>query len=166
MVAQHDSGVLSLDRQPGDLRAAASEAVSSAAPIAEERGLALTLDAEEVPEFEFDRARVGQVLDNLISNALKFTPWGGSVEVRVRCVDERAVVDVADTGPGISDAEQERLFERFYRTESSTTQATPGTGLGLWISKTIVEAHGGEIAVDSATGRGTTLRIELPLGPS
>ena len=166
LVAQHDSGVLSLDRQPGDLRAAASEAVSSAAPIAEERGLALTLDAEEVPEFEFDRARVGQVLDNLISNALKFTPTGGSVEVRVRCVDERAVVDVADTGPGISDAEQERLFERFYRTESSTTQATPGTGLGLWISKTIVEAHGGEIGVDSAAGRGTTFRIELPLGPA
>jgi len=106
------------------------------------------------------------VLDNLISNALKFTPRGGSVEVRVGCDGGHAVVEVTDTGMGMSAPEQERLFERFYRTESSATQATPGTGLGLWISKTIVEAHGGEIGVDSAAGRGTTFRIELPLGPS
>jgi PAS domain S-box-containing protein len=165
VVAQHDSGVLSLDRRPNDLSALASEAVSSAAPIAKERGLALTIVADQVPEFELDRARICQVLDNLISNALKFTGAGGSVEVRVTCDPERAVVEVADTGMGMSDAEQEHLFERFYRTESSATQATPGTGLGLWISKTIVEAHGGEIGVDSATGRGTTFRIELPLGP-
>jgi PAS domain S-box-containing protein len=164
VVAQHDSGAVALDRQRGDLGAVASEAVSSAAPIAEERGLALAIAAQDVPEFEFDPARIGQVLDNLISNALKFTAAGGSVEVRVTCEADRAVVEVADSGMGMSGAEQERLFERFYRTESSSTQATPGTGLGLWISKTIVEAHGGEIGVDSATGRGTTFRVELPLG--
>lgn len=163
VVAQADSGVLALDRQASDLRALASDAVFSAGPAAEDRGLALTLDAEEIPELELDPARLGQVLDNLISNALKFTPRGGSVEVRVRCAGERAVVEVADTGMGMSAPEQERLFERFYRTESSSTQATPGTGLGLWISKTIIEAHGGEISADSATGRGTTFRIELPL---
>jgi two-component system OmpR family sensor kinase len=78
-------------------------------------------------------------------------------------VGERAVIEVADTGMGMSAPEQERLFERFYRTESSSTQATPGTGLGLWITKTIVEAHGGGIRVDSATGQGTRFRIELPL---
>ena len=166
VVAQHDSGALSIDLRPGDLRALASDAVSSAAPIAEERGLGLAIIAQEVPEFEFDPARIGQVLDNLISNALKFTAAGGSVEVRVTCEAERAVVEVADSGMGMSDAEQERLFERFYRTESSATKATPGTGLGLWISKTIIEAHRGEIGVESATGRGTTFRIELPLGPS
>jgi PAS domain S-box-containing protein len=166
VVAQADSGVLSLDRQASDLRALASEAVSSAGPAAEDRGLALTLDAGEIPELELDRARLGQVLDNLISNALKFTPRGGSVAVRVGCDGGHAVVEVTDTGMGMSAPEQERLFERFYRTESSSTQATPGTGLGLWISKTIVEAHGGEISVDSATGRGTTFRVELPLATS
>jgi PAS domain S-box-containing protein len=166
VVAQHDSGVLSLDRRPGDLRALASEAVSSAVPFAEQRGLALGIVAEEVPEFEFDKARLSQVLDNLISNALKFTPAGGRVEVRVTCDSERAVVEVADSGMGISDSEQERLFERFYRTESSAIQAIPGTGLGLWISKAIVEGHGGEIGVESAPGRGATFRIELPLGSS
>ncbi|MDP9261934.1 MAG: PAS domain-containing sensor histidine kinase, partial [Actinomycetota bacterium] len=163
VVAQSDSGALSLDRQTSDLSALASEAVFSAGPAAEDRGLDLTLDAEEVPALDLDRARFGQVLDNLISNALKFTSTGGSVEVRVRCADEHVVVEVADTGMGMSAPEQERLFERFYRTKSSSTQATPGTGLGLWISKTIVEAHGGEISVDSATGRGTTFRVELPL---
>ena len=163
VVAQADSGALSLDRETSDLSALASEAVSSAGPAAEDRGLDLTLDAEEVPALDLDRARLGQVLDNLISNALKFTSRGGSVEVRVRCVGEHVVVEVADTGMGISAPEQERLFERFYRTESSSTQATPGTGLGLWISKTIVEAHGGEIGVVSGGDRGTTFRVELPL---
>jgi signal transduction histidine kinase len=163
VVAQSDSGTLSVDRQASDLRVLASEAVSSAMPAAEDRGLALTLDAEEVPELDLDRARLGQVLDNLISNALKFTPRGGSVEVCVRSDGEQAVVEVTDTGMGMSAPEQERLFERFYRTESSATKAIPGTGLGLWISKTIIEAHGGEITVDSATGQGTTFRIELPL---
>ena len=163
VVAQCDSGALALDRRTTDLGALASEAVASAAPDAEERGLSLALVAEGVPEFYFDPARLCQVLDNLVSNALKFTPAGGSVEVRVRCVGERAVIEVADTGMGMSAPEQERLFERFYRTESSSTQATPGTGLGLWITKTIVEAHGGGIRVDSATGQGTRFRIELPL---
>ena len=105
--AQADSGVLSLDRQASDLRALASEAVSSAGPAAEDRGLALTLDAGEIPELELDRARLGQVLDNLISNALKFTPRGGSVEVRVGCDGGHAVVEVTDTGMGMSAPEQE-----------------------------------------------------------
>jgi len=110
-----------------------------------------------------DAGRLGQTLDNLISNALKFTPAGGRVDVRVIDRRDRVVIEVADTGLGISEADQRRLFERFYRTESAQEAAIPGVGLGLSISKAIVEGHGGTIQVASEEGRGTTFTIELPL---
>jgi signal transduction histidine kinase len=103
------------------------------------------------------------VIDNLISNALKFTPAGGRVEVRASERDGRARIEIADNGTGISAAEQERLFERFYRTAQAQTDAVPGVGLGLSIAKAIVEAHGGVISCASTAGAGTTFAIELPL---
>jgi signal transduction histidine kinase len=162
-VAQLETGTLSLDRSHHDLAAIASESVSSASLVAAERGVALTLHAEEVPDVEIDPVRFAQVIDNLLSNALKFTPPGGSVEVRLSRAWEHAVVEVVDTGMGMTAAEQEQIFDRFYRTESVVKQAIQGTGLGLWISKSIVEAHGGTLGVTGAPGLGTTFRIELPL---
>ena len=103
------------------------------------------------------------MIDNLISNALKFTPAGGRVEVRASERSGRARIEIADTGMGISPEEQERLFERFYRTAQAQTDAVPGVGLGLSIAKAIVEAHGGTISCESVEGRGTTFAIELPL---
>ena len=116
-----------------------------------------------MPALVGDRGRLAQVLDNLVSNALKFTPEGGRVEVRTSVTDDYVLLEVEDSGIGISAEEQPRLFERFFRAASATEQAIPGTGLGLAIVKAIVEAHSGRIEVVSAPGEGTTFRVELPL---
>ena len=105
-----------------------------------------------------------QLLDNLISNAIKFTPEGGRIEVRLLQRDSRLRLEVADTGIGIAQEELGRLFERFFRAESAARLAIQGTGLGLTISKAIAEAHGGTIAVESEEGVGTTFAVELPIG--
>ena len=102
------------------------------------------------------------MLDNLVSNAIKFTPRGGRVEVRLSEENGSAVLEVEDSGLGIPEAEQAQLFERFFRSSTATTQAIPGTGLGLTITKAIVERHGGLIEVESAEDLGTTVRVRLP----
>jgi len=161
-VAQVEAGRLSLERQDVDFRNVAAEAVEAARPVAERNSVTLVLDAEQVGMLSGDRDRFGQMLDNLISNAVKFTPENGSVTVRLREAGDRAVLEVADDGMGIPDAEQKRLFERFFRASTATSQAVPGAGLGLTIVKTIVEAHGGTIAIASQEGEGTTVRVEVP----
>jgi signal transduction histidine kinase len=107
--------------------------------------------------------RLAQLLDNLVSNAIKFTPEGGQVGVRTYVEDGSVALEVSDTGMGISAADQRRLFERFFRTQKATAEAIQGTGLGLAISKAIVEAHGGTLAVASEEGHGTTVRAAFPL---
>ena len=106
-----------------------------------------------------------QLVGNLLSNAMKFTPAGGAVKVRTFVHGRHAVLEVADTGIGIPEGEQGRLFERFFRSSTATEQAIPGTGLGLVISRAIAEAHGGTISVTSKPGEGTCFRVELPLEP-
>jgi len=109
-----------------------------------------------------DRARLGQLVDNLLSNALKFTPEGGRVEVSAERENGQVAVSVSDSGIGIEAADQKGVFQRFFRAASATDLAIPGTGLGLAISKAIAEAHGGTIAVESELGAGATFRVELP----
>jgi PAS domain S-box-containing protein len=167
LVAQSDAGRLALTTAPVDLGDLVSESVVAARAAAVGAGIDLRVaehDAEAVTLG--DRARLGQVLDNLISNALKFTPAGGTVTARVGADGDRAVIEVADTGSGIPAEEQLRLFERFYRASGAQRDAVPGTGLGLAICRTILEAHHGTIGVTSAPGIGTTFRVELPLAAS
>jgi hypothetical protein len=98
-----------------------------------------------------------------VSNAVKFTTNGGSVEVRLSSTADEALIEVVDNGIGIAPEEQELLFDRFFRSSEATERAIPGTGLGLTIVKAIVERHHGSIEVESASGCGTTMRVRLPL---
>jgi signal transduction histidine kinase len=162
-VALVEAGKLSLDPGPVDMLAVCSESVETARPRAEAGQVDLLLDAGRVPSFTGDAGRLGQAIDNLVSNALKFTPAGGTVTVALRQVRDQLVVDVSDTGVGVPDDEQSRLFDRFFRSQSAHEQAVPGVGLGLTIAKAIVDGHHGWIRVRSEEGRGTTFSITLPL---
>jgi PAS domain S-box-containing protein len=161
-VAQVDAGRLTIQHAKVDLPALADEAVEAARVVAAAKQIDLRLEAEAMEPIVGDRARVAQLLDNFISNAIKFTPEGGRVTVRAWTEGDRAFVSVADSGIGIAEQEQERLFERFYRASSATERAIPGTGLGLAIAKAIVDAHNGTVQVESEVGRGTTFTVELP----
>jgi PAS domain S-box-containing protein len=162
-LAQVEAGKLVLDIGALDIGNVASESVETARPQAEAKNITLTLATGPVPLIAGDRARIAQLLDNLVSNAIKFTPEGGRVDVRVRALKQRAVLEVRDSGMGIPAGEQEFLFQRFFRTSTATEQAIQGTGLGLAISKAIVEAHSGSISVTSEEGEGTTFQVSLPL---
>ena len=162
-VAQVDAGRLTLERAEVDLAALAADCVEAARPVADQKSIGLALENRAKQPVLADRGRLAQVLDNLVSNALKFTPEGGNVVLRTDVIDGHAVLEVQDSGFGIPAAEQPRLFERFFRASAATEQAIPGTGLGLAIVKAIVEAHGGRIRVHSNEDVGSTFRVELPL---
>jgi PAS domain S-box-containing protein len=162
-LAQIEAGKLSLEVGAVDLAAVAAESVETARPLAEEKEITLTLATSPLPLLAGDRARLGQLLDNLVSNAVKFTPQGGRVDVRASSSREHAILEVRDTGMGISADEQEHVFERFFRTSRATEQAIQGTGLGLAISKAIAHAHGGRITLASDDGQGATFRVAIPI---
>jgi signal transduction histidine kinase len=164
-VAQVEAGKITLERKSMHVEELVQQAVDAARPAATEKDIEIeiAIDLDGLGELYADRARLAQVIDNLISNALKFTEPGGHVCVRTSRQAEMGVIEVSDDGMGMSAEDQERLFERFFRTASATDQAIQGTGLGLAIVKAIVEAHQGVITVESAEGEGTVFRIELPL---
>jgi signal transduction histidine kinase len=156
-------GQLRLSPTTVDYALLVNEAAEAALPRAKERGVALRLVADDIPPLRGDRGRLAQLLAQLIGNAIKFTDAGGSVDVRAGVEDGRAVVEVSDTGSGIPADEQRHLFERFFRSRTAVQQAVPGTGIGLSIVKAIVDAHNGRVTIESEEGRGTTVRVELPL---
>ena len=160
--ARLQEGRLELDRSEVDLTELVRHAVESARPRSETSSVELTVEIEGVVQVHGEQARLAQLLDNLVSNAIKFTPQGGRVTVRLTGGDGLARIEVTDTGIGIPDQEREKLFERFFRSQTALERQIQGTGLGLYISKAIVEAHGGRIGVHSREGLGTTFVVELP----
>jgi PAS domain S-box-containing protein len=162
LTAQASAGNLALDTAELDVAGVVELAVQAGAPVATARGIELTCTTEPLPPASGDRLRIGQVVDNLLSNALKFTPSGGSVEVRAYPRGRSIRIEIADTGVGVPEAEQEHLFDRFFRARRAQEDAVPGVGLGLSIAKAIVEAHKGRISMESREGAGTTFYVDLP----
>lgn len=136
--------------------------VTAALPRATVSGIRLMADAPERLAARVDPARISQVLDNLVSNAIKYSPDGGDVVVSLRSEDGHVVCSVSDTGMGMSEKDQEEVFAKFFRTAAVRNSAIPGVGLGLSISKAIVEAHGGSVSLRSAVGEGTTFTFAVP----
>ncbi len=154
---------LPLDRAAVQLRDLVEGALESMKLRAKESGITLRSRLEELPPVNADAARIGQVLRNLLTNAITHTPAGGSVEVGARAEPGFVTVSVIDTGPGIAAEHLPHVFERFYRADPSRARATGGAGLGLAIVKSIVEAHGGSVGVESHPGNGAIFRFSLPL---
>jgi PAS domain S-box-containing protein len=162
-ISRIESGRLQLSIAVLPINQIIEEVVASLRTQIEEKRLSLELNLpEELARVKGDRDRVIQVLTNLLSNAYKFTPEGGRITVSARRTDGQVQVDVADTGIGISPRDQQKLFTKFFRADSSMTREAGGTGLGLTIAKSIVEMHGGRIWFGSEVGKGSTFSFTLP----
>jgi two-component system, OmpR family, sensor histidine kinase BaeS len=158
-----EAGKMTLNKQPTLVPQMLERIVDNFQIPSEDRGVALSFEncADNV-ELPLDVSRMTQVLINLIGNAVRYTPAGGSVMVRLRRATPFVDVSITDTGPGISPAHQDHIFDRFYRVDEDRTRDTGGTGLGLAIAKEFVEAHGGNIELCSTVGVGSTFTIHLP----
>jgi signal transduction histidine kinase len=161
-----DSGLVLLDLRPEDLRAAVESAVEQTETAARRRGVRLGLHLPDGPvRIRHDPQRIGQVVANLVGNAIKFTPRDGSVDVELRPCADGAEIEVRDTGVGIDPTELPKIFDRFYRGSLANEARGSGSGLGLAIVKSIVDMHGGIITVESRLGAGTTFVVTLPRDP-
>ncbi len=151
-----------------DLGAAVDDVLSLLVPTGEERGLDVRLARPEDPvTVRGEEEAIRQALSNLVDNAVKYSPCGGRVEVRLHAGNGRALLEVEDHGPGIASEHLDRIFERFYRVDRARSRELGGTGLGLSIVKNVVERHGGGVEVESEPGRGSTFRFWLPTsGPA
>ncbi len=159
-LALAESGALQLKKEPTDLGMLVRDTAAAFLTQANEARVSLNVEpANDLPWLEMDPGRIRQVLSNLLANALRYTPAGGTISVRYWQTEKRALFEVQDSGPGISAEELPHVFERFYKSTDSG-----GMGLGLAIARHLVEAHSGTIIAESEPGQGTTMRIDLPLG--
>jgi len=165
LVAQIEASRVELQREQLDLRQLVASAVETARPAADEKGVTLAVVLDHPSEVTADRSRIAQVLDNLVSNAVKFTNGGGNVTVTLAGDGDSLQLVVADTGIGVPTDEQGQVFSRFFRASTATQRAIPGTGLGLAISRALVEQHGGTISFASREGEGTQVTVTLPATP-
>ncbi len=163
VAGQIEAGKLSLEVEEVDVAGLARDTAESVAHSAQTKRIALMVHADAPVLVRGDRQRLGQLLSNLVANAIKFTPDEGSVDIRVRAVDGSCRIFVSDTGIGIPEADRKHLFERFYRASTATASGINGTGLGLAISKAIAESHGGTLELADVDGPGTVFVVDLPL---
>jgi signal transduction histidine kinase len=163
-LARADSHPLELRRERIDLTELLTEAAENAGPAAAAKNIALEIEAGVEPQSAVaDRPQLLRVVDNLVTNAVKFTPDGGTVRLSAWGEGDAAILAVADSGAGIPSADLPDLFNRFFRGRNAVEDAVPGSGLGLAISQVIAEAHGSTIEVESTPGTGSTFRLALPL---
>jgi signal transduction histidine kinase len=161
-LAMAEAGRLPLHRAKVDVAEVVDAAIASLRPLAGERRIALHAEVPATIAVNADRERLGQVLRNLLSNAVTHTPESGAVTVTARGVGSAIEIAVHDTGPGIAPEHLPRVFDRFYRADPSRARATGGSGLGLAIVKQLVEAHGGEVRAESRPGHGAVFTFTLP----
>jgi len=155
--------VVNRDREPVALPDLVNSVVERLNVVAQDKGIAVTVQMEnDLPDALADRDQITQVLMNLLFNALKFTPRGGTVQITAEDRDQHISVSLADTGVGIPAGDLSRIFERFYKSDKSRARSGGGTGLGLPIARHIVEAHGGSIWAESEEGQGSTFTFTLP----
>lgn len=157
-----EAGVLTFNVSSTDLPSLITQSIREVAPLAAAKNIGIESDMEEIPPVSVEAERILQVLRNLIGNALKFTPPGGTVRVVVRRTEREVNVSVTDTGPGIPAEELSAVFEKFRQASSAPTPRFQGTGLGLAIVRHIIQAHGGRVWVESEVGRGSTFAFVLP----
>jgi len=162
-LALADAGQLSLDLQPVDLIAIAQGSIEQFTPQAEAQQVKLQFDSPgHCRTIVADSTRLGQVLGNLVSNALRYTPTGGQITMAVNCVGERIQLTVHDSGPGISEESLPHIFERFYRGDRSRSRSEGGSGLGLAIARQLAQAHGGELTATNHPQGGAIFTLTLP----
>lgn len=154
-----ETGVLAMTPAVNPLRRVLESAAAQAAPKAEAKGVALTVESTDLTA-RFDPKWTAEALYNLVDNAVKYTPAGGSVTLRARSYELFCRIDVADTGPGIPEVEQARIFQRFYR--SPSVSGEEGVGIGLYLSRQIAAGQGGYLKVTSRPGEGSTFSLFLP----
>ena len=159
-----EAGTLGLNLAQFDIAEAVREAVDSYSPTLAEKNQSLRIHGSDVPHLiEGDKNRLVQVLTNLISNASKYSPVGSHIVISIERVEGNLQIIVKDNGPGISQADQQKIFDAFYRVDNQITRSESGTGLGLSIVKSLIEAHGGKISIESPTGGGAEIGFWLPL---
>jgi PAS domain S-box-containing protein len=159
-----ESGMIEIEMAPVDLNELTGASMALVSGLARDAGVELRFDRQIThPEIVGDFVKLKQVLINILSNAIKFTPPGGSVTIGMEIAGDAVVISVADTGCGMSEADLQRAVLPFVQLENSLSRRHPGTGLGLSISKQLCEMHNGRFAIESAEGAGTTVRIALPL---
>jgi two-component system phosphate regulon sensor histidine kinase PhoR len=166
-LSRMEQAVTQLDIAEVSLPAIVSGALDRIRTFAERQGVVLVTDLpgdDSLPRVQGDEERLGQLLVNLLHNAVKFSPEGAQVVVRAALEDPEVVVSVEDHGSGIPRADLDRIFERFYKVDKARVRGKGGTGLGLSIARHIVEGHGGRIWVESEEGRGSTFRFSIPVG--
>lgn len=162
-ISAAEAGVLQLNRDRSDVRSLTERAVDLYREVAEEKRIAVTLTQPEPVEADVDAIRLGQAVNNLVDNALKYTPPEGRITVEARRDGDAAVVIIADSGPGVPPAEREAIFRRLFRGDASRSQR--GLGLGLSMVKAITEAHGGTVIVDDNPGGGARFTVRIPPAP-
>jgi signal transduction histidine kinase len=159
-VSAAEAGALKLNRDRLDLRSLVDRAVDLYREVAEERRIQVIVDQPNAVEWDADSIRLGQAVNNLVDNALKYTPAGGRVTITTRLEAGAATITVADNGPGVPEHERGAIFRRLYRGDASRSQR--GLGLGLSLVKAMVESHGGTVTVSSVPGGGAAFTIRLP----